>query len=208
MSRTRKSPFLALERKIAADERGGIEHRWEYGRELLKFRAGRQRLPKGMLADLVAAAEQAGLNLSEQEIQRRMRFAEVYPTEAHRRHAVTLKGSWHGLVNAGFPAVTVDELVGPDDVLDAIAEPDPYEQLAIDIPGFKPVLRIKGRDVKLADASVADGRAYIAMCEEMHESFGRTIAQAKASFAVMLVGCGGDESASLVDAWRAGTDPS
>ncbi|MDP9145674.1 MAG: hypothetical protein M3N43_13460, partial [Actinomycetota bacterium] len=85
-----KSTYLKLEQRIAADERGGIDHRWQYGRELLAARTGRQRLPKGFIGDRIAEAERAGLQVvSPREIQRRIKFAETYPTEVHKRQALS-----------------------------------------------------------------------------------------------------------------------
>jgi len=101
-----KSAYLLIEERIAADKRGSILHRWRYGRELLKAKAGRQRLPKGFTASLMAEAERAGLKgLSDREIQYRMAFASAYPTERHSRTAVRLFGTWTELRDAGFPPV-------------------------------------------------------------------------------------------------------
>ena len=154
-----RSVYLKLEMRIARDERGGIEGRFLYGRELLKKRAGRQRLEKGLIARLVEDAAKNGLVISERELQRRMRFAEVYPTQAHRRQALALMGSWSAIAEANFPEVDIDEPdLEPDDLGD-IGESDPLaegEQLALDIPGFKPILKINGRKVQLAEATVRE----------------------------------------------------
>lgn len=142
--------YLKLERRIATGEHGGIIERWRYGRLLLDAKTGRQRLPKGMIGDLVAAAERAGLKLSEREIQYRIQCAETYQTEVDSRSAAAAMGSWRALCDAGFPPV---EAPGsdPDDLqaegLDHA--PDEWEQLQLDIPGLKPSISIRGRKVEL-----------------------------------------------------------
>ena len=179
------SIFVRLERKIASDERGGIEHRYEFGAELIKARGARQRLPKGYLADRAAEMERAGLPvLSEQEMYRRMRFAEVYPTKAHRHHVVMLKGSWHAIVNDNFPEVPVDESPsdadGVDDLTDVLPDPADWEQPSL-IPGLKPEIKVNGKKLALTAALVADGEAYEEMCISMHEGFGKTVDQVRQS---------------------------
>ena len=205
MAKPKKSVYLKLESGIAADERAGIMHRWNYGRELLKQRAGRLRLPKGLATELVVEALRAGLTLSEQEIQRRMRFAEVYPTEAHSRQALTVMGSWSAIVNAGFPPVELDE---PDEIDDmeevGVEAADVWEPPLFEVPGFKPVLRINGRKVDLADATVAQAVAYRDMCKDMHESFGRTVAQIEETVHLMLLGAAGEMETKALDAYRRG----
>lgn len=207
MSKPKKSVYLGLETKIAADERGGILDRGRYGDELLKKRAGRQRLPKGLLTDLVVEALRAGLTISEQEIQRRMRFAEIYPTDAHRRHAVRLMGSWHAIVNAGFPPVELDE---PDPVVGEMEEVGlstaAVQEPLFDIPGFKPVLNINGKKRDLAEITIREAVDYRDMCIHMHDNFGRTVAQVSATVEAMLTGAAGDLDANALEAYRRATD--
>src|SRR6266508_1149694 len=126
-----RSVYLKLEMRIARDERGGIEGRFLYGRELLKKRAGRQRLEKGLIARLVEDAAKNGLVISERELQRRIRFAEVYPTQAHRRQALALKASSSAIADANIPEVAIHEQdLAPNQLGDlgesaTLAEPEP-----------------------------------------------------------------------------------
>jgi hypothetical protein len=199
-----RSPFRALDRAIAADERGGVVHRWRYGRELLGRRSGRQRLPKGMLADLVTEAAKDGVTISEQELQRRMKLAETYPTEAHSRQALTLMGSWSAIVNAGFPPVPFTD---PDSLTaeDIPELPDAWEQLTL-IPGFGETIKVAGRRVLLAAATVGEAKAHREEFRQIHESFGKTLAQMDISVEAMIAGSDGDDEANAVEAWRRGTD--
>jgi hypothetical protein len=203
----KQSPYLKLEKSIAADERGGIMHRWRYGRELLKAKAGRKQLPHGLITELMVEALRAGLKLTEREIQYRIKCATVYDSEAKVRTACADFGSWSALRDAGFPAVEVDEedqIDGMEEV--GISTPDVVEMPLFDIPGFKPVLRINGKKVDLADATVGQAVDYRDMCREMHANFGRTVAQVEATVAVMIAGCGGDLDVNALDAWRRGTE--
>lgn len=201
------SQYLRLERRIAADESGGVVGRWRYGRLLLAAKAGRQRLPKGMIGDLVDAADRAGLKLSEREIQYRIQCAETYETEADSRTACAATGSWSALREAGFPPVEPDgsdpEHIETEGLADA---PDEWQQLRFDIPGLKKTITVRGRKVPVVrgedGATVADVAAYRDMCQEMHDNFGKTVDQINASLAIMREGSGGDDEANAVEAWE------
>lgn len=196
------SPFIRLDRKIAADERGGVMHRWNYGRELLKVKADRQQLPHGMVADLIKAADRVGLKLSEREIQRRIKLATVYDSEAKVRHAVTDFGSWRALVNANFPPVESDD---PDDLeADGISTeaPDAWEQLSL-IPGLGEVLKVRGRSIPLAEATIADVEAYRDMYAGIHSNFAKRLALIENALRIMRE-AGGDSEDGALDAWRRG----
>ena len=197
--------YLRLEMRIAADERGGVVHRWRYGRRLLEAKADRKQLPHGMIADLVKAADKAGLKLSEREIQRRVRCAETYGSEAKVRQALADSGTWSALAEAGFPPVESGE---PDDLEAAgisTAAPDDFEQLTL-IPGLASVLSVRGRKVPLGEATVADVAAYRDMYAEIHENFGKTLTQIEAALEAMREGSGGDDAANAVEAWKHATE--
>jgi hypothetical protein len=207
VAKDKQSVYLKLETRIAADERGGIMHRWNYGRELLKAKAGRKQLPHGMITDLIADALRSGFKISEQEIQRRIRLATVYDTETKVRQALTDFGSWSAIINVGFPSVEIDE---SDDQVDAIEEVglatdaatgDEQDPL-FEIPGFKPVLKINGRKVDLTDLTVRQAVDYRDMCRDMHANFGRTVAQVETSVDRMVTGAEGDLDANAVEAWK------
>lgn len=200
----KKSIYLRLEGRIAADERGGIMHRWEYGRQLLKAKAGRKQLPHGLLGDLVKAAIDAGLKLSEREIQRRIKCATVYDSEAKVRRALADFGSWSALDAAGFPAVVVDEPgLDPDEMHDG--PPDAWEQMTL-IPGFKETVKVRGREIPLGEATVGEAVDYREKYRQMHEGFAKTLALIEVAVEAMLDGSGGDLDANAVEAWRRATD--
>jgi hypothetical protein len=199
-----RSPLLRLERHIAAGERGGIMDRWEYGREVLKAKAGRRQLPHGMIADLVKMAASVGTEISEQEIQRRIRCATVYDSEAKVRQALTEFGSWSALVNAGFPAVEVDEIRSAAAEFDDPEDDEPeYEQLTL-IPGAPEVLRIRGRSVKLDEATLAEFRAYCEQSAEITANFAKRDAQLWAAYRAMRE-VTDDPNANAVEAWKRAT---
>lgn len=101
--------YLRAELDIAAADGGGIRARWLYGLRLLRdeqaMSAGGGGLRHGVAARLIAEAKSRGISLSDQEIQRRLRCARAYPTEAQIRRAVTDFKAWRDLVNAGFPPI-------------------------------------------------------------------------------------------------------
>lgn len=202
MSARPTTEFLRLERRILVDEHGGILRRWQYGRALLRAKAGRKQLPHGMIADLIAAAERAGLKLTEREIQRRIKCATVYATEAQVRRAATDFGSWTALHESGFPAVEGDE----PDLLTELAEAtaDDFEQLTL-IPGLGPSISTGGgRRVRLDEATVADIRAHRDMYLQIHENYSKRLALIEAALAAMVDGSDGDDSANAVEAWTRG----
>jgi hypothetical protein len=199
-----RSPYLSLEMRIAADERGGIVHRWRYGRRLLAAKTGRKQLPDGLLDSLVTAAEAAGLRLSRQEVQRRVRCAEVYATDQEVRQAADALGSWSALVNAGFPTVEPDEPdLEPDDL--EAAAPDAWGQPTL-IPGFGETIKVHGRRIPLDEATVGDAKDYRETYRQIHENFGKTLALIESAVDAMVDGSDGDDDANAVESWRRGTD--
>ena len=81
-----------LERKISRSESTGVVARWEFGKLLLGQRVGK-KLPAGLLANVAA-----DLGVSRSELQKRVRFAEKYPTETELCNALHSYGSWHRIV--------------------------------------------------------------------------------------------------------------
>lgn len=203
---SKHSPYLRLEKQIASDERGGIMHRWRYGRDLIKERKGFAKLPKGRLNELIVEAVRDGLRLTDREIQRRIKLATVYGSEAELRQALTEFGSWSEIVNAGFPAVDIDESdpIGAMEEI-GVASPEVVEMPLFDIPGFKAVFKVNGKKVDLADATVRQAVEYRDMCRQMHENFGRTVADIESTVELMLQGSGGDLDVNALEAWKRAT---
>lgn len=191
-----------LEKKIFADERGGIMHRWEYGREVLKAKAGRKQLPDGMIADLVAAGDRNGKPISPTEIRNRIRFAEAYTYDQQVIRISVELGSWSAIIEAGFPAVEIDEewVIGAE----GVEPPDGWEQLSL-LPGFKPIVKIHGREVRFDQMTVPESVAYRDKYRAMHESFGKSLDLIEATVEAILEGWDGDPEAKALDAYRRGS---
>lgn len=112
--------YLQLERHIAASDTGGILERWRYGARLLadgKMTTPAGNLRHGKLAQLIAEAKADGHSITDQEVQRRLRCARTYRSEAEIRESAHGFKNWDELARAGFPPVQVP--------LDA--ETDPYD---------------------------------------------------------------------------------
>lgn len=107
--------YLRQEKAITAADSGGIRERWLWGLRLLndpEAMSSERSLRHGAADQLVAAAgvDAKGRNrLNAQEIQRRLRCARAYKTEAEIREALTDFGTWDELARAGFPAYEAPE---------------------------------------------------------------------------------------------------
>lgn len=210
-SKPKVPPYLSLERKIAADERGGVMHRWEYGHELLPMKNGRRQLPHGLLTELIVAATRAGFRLSEREIRRRIQCASAYATKAEVGQALADFGSWSALAEAGFPAVEVDE----EDQIDSIeaaeaagihlGPPDDITQLELDLPGLPATIKVNDRKVPIDQASLAEVKGHRETFRQIHENFGKTLQQMDHTIALMEAGAtalGLGDSANALQAYR------
>lgn len=190
--------FLKLESRIAADERGGIMHRWRYGRELLAIKGARKQLPHGLTGDLISAAAKAGLKISETEIRRRVRCASVYTSEGKVGRAATDFGSWWNLVEAGFPPVEDDDLEDID-----ISAPDAWGQPSL-IPGLSPEIKVCGVKIPLAEATVGDVQAHRDTYRQIHDNFAKRLALIEFALGAMLDGSDGDLTVNAIEAYQAG----
>lgn len=184
-------------------------HRYRYGQELLKAKAGRRQLPDGLVTELIVDALRAGFKISEREIQYRVKFATVYANDQQVRKAIADFGSWSGLIQAGFPVVEIDE---PDDLIDEaeaagihLGAPDDFEQLTL-IPGLPETIKVNGRRIPLAEATVADAKAYRETFRQIHENFGKTLGQIELAVEAMERGSGGDDAANALEAYRRATE--
>jgi hypothetical protein len=197
-----------LERRIAASDGGGVLERWHYGQEILKAKAGKKRIPDGMLEDLVKAAGTKPTKrgerksaISVREIRNRVRLAEVYPTEAHVRQIFAELGLWSEIIAQGFPEVIVDEAMF--DVDETPAAPDAWEQLTL-LPGFRAVVRVGGKDTPIADMTVPEAIAYREKSRATHESYGKWLAQIDLTVDIVIDGWDGDPEAKALDAYKRG----
>jgi site-specific DNA-methyltransferase (adenine-specific) len=85
--------YVELDRKVDAAEGDGIMARWEFGREVLAERVGKQ-LPKGRL-DAIAEA----IGKSRAEVGLRALFASRFPDRQQVANAISNFGSWYSIVN-------------------------------------------------------------------------------------------------------------
>lgn len=89
--------LVRIEARIGDAEGSGLRARWEFGRELVSRRDGKGRLPNGLLKQVV---ELTGTGRA--ELGARMKFAEMFPTEAELSDAVRTFGSWHQVVHVAL----------------------------------------------------------------------------------------------------------
>jgi len=85
-----------IEERVRGGDRAGIRARWESGHHILKRRQGKQ-LPKGLLFQLCRA-----LGVSQQELSRRVVFAEAYPSESELTQALSKFATWNQIVTKGL----------------------------------------------------------------------------------------------------------
>lgn len=118
----RYARYLRQEKYIAASDTGGIIERWRYGRRLIEDDTATTpagNLKHGVLDKLIAHASARGYTLTQTEINRRLRCAKAYLTEAQISRAATDFEYWWNLISAGFPAVDVPTDAEPFDPRDA-----------------------------------------------------------------------------------------
>lgn len=202
--RDRASIYVRLERQIAATSTTDLLARWKFGRELLKAKAGRKKLPTGHLDGVIVTLAREGIEASRRDLQYRMRLAEVYETEGQLRKINCAIGGWTEIIAAGFPPVEADPADDPDSLPDAIS-PDPHdswEQLSL-IPGLGEVLKVRGRSVPLAEATISDVRAYRDMYAGIHENFTKRLAQIDNALSIMTA-VEPDPEGNALNAWRRG----
>jgi N6-adenosine-specific RNA methylase IME4 len=121
--------YVELDRKVDAAEGDGIMARWEFGREVLAERVGKQ-LPKGRLDEIAAA-----IGKTTREVQYRAAFFVRFPSLEEVRNAVSHFGSWHEIV---AEALTVNPRLGAEDRanarLAAILPPGRFNVILADPP--------------------------------------------------------------------------
>lgn len=86
------SELKRIEKRVWESDKAGIRARWESGRHILTKRDGKQ-LPKGLLKHLCS-----GLGVSQQELSRRTRFAELCPTEKELTQTMSKFQTWHQII--------------------------------------------------------------------------------------------------------------
>lgn len=111
--------LVALDAEVDGAEKDGIWARWQFGRQLLTERKGKQ-LPAGRLDQVVALTKK-----SRQELQFRMSFAERYPSEDEVSNAVRHFQSWHRIVNEALASTAhlsseKDEWATPKELFAAV----------------------------------------------------------------------------------------
>ncbi|MDG4784376.1 hypothetical protein O7626_41055 [Micromonospora sp. WMMD1102] len=169
--------YVRQERAISAADSGGIRERWLWGLRLLRdpeAMSSEKSLRHGVADQLIAAAgkDARGRNrLGEQEIQRRLRCARAYKTEAEIRAALTDFGTWDELARAGFPAYEAPEGEPPaDHRTEAERERDAARAL-LDLIGEQGAL-FPASDFEPTTTPLKDLKAY---ADEMEELTGRFV---------------------------------
>ena len=191
----RYSTCLRRERKIAAADGATILQRWAYGRDLLgdpKMMAASGKSLHGALEQLLAAAKAKGHELSEREIQRRLRCARAYETEAQIGQAMMLFGGWFALIGAGFPPV---DIPGGDVPCESEPAQEPldfgrWEQVEM-FPGFT------------SSAALGDLETYCASMERMTSNYLARDQKRRAHLEELLAAADGDRGCSYDQARRA-----
>ena len=111
--------YMTAEKNIVGADGNGIWQRWLWGLRALRdpqlIAPSGRSLRHGEAEKLIRAAEDRGMDLSIQEIQRRLRCARAYPTESQMRHAMTHFKTWFDLIQAGFPPYPVEPDEPPAD---------------------------------------------------------------------------------------------
>ena len=105
--------YLKDEKIIGLADETGIIERWRWGRRLVcddeKWtETGQRRLRDGVRSRLRKQAEDAGMALSESEINYRIQCANAYPKKSMVLSAAGHHGSWRALCDAAFPAFSSD----------------------------------------------------------------------------------------------------
>ena len=85
-----------IEGVVRASENDGLLARWEFGKELVDLREGKQ-LPKGLLEEIGEK-----FDLGHSEIQKRMLFATTFPTRKEVSDAVTHFPTWREMTHTGL----------------------------------------------------------------------------------------------------------
>lgn len=199
-----KPNYKKLQRSIAKGDGQTIEGRWVYGRTILtdpaKISDTGKSLRHGAMEALIADAKAVGSELTEREVQRRLQCARTYKTINQIRHAVSDFGTWHDLVQAGFPEVAIDEdLVEPEGL--EVAAADAWEQLTL-LPGFKEIVKVHGREMPITEMTVPESIAYRDKYRSMHEGFGKTLDLIERTVDAIIDGWDGDPETKAVDAYQ------
>jgi len=203
-----KPTYKSLQKAIARGEGRAIEDRWAYGRAILadpkKLASSGEQLRAGAIEALIADAKAIGSKLTETEIRRRIRCARTYPTVDAIRSLATEYETWWDLVQAGFPAIEIDEeLAEPLDL--ELPAADAWDQLTL-LPGFKETVRVHRRDVPLAELTVPESIAYRDKYRSMHEGFGKTLDLIERTVDAIIDGWDGDPETKAVDAYKRAID--
>lgn len=197
----KKSSTKSLQRVIARGDGRSIEDRWEYGRAVLdnpkRTSASGKSLRHGATEALIAEAAALGSVLSATEIRYRVQCARTYKTINEIAKAIGDFPTWSDLIQAGFPAVDVDEPQSPESLLDAIESgprPDPqeFEQLGM----FPEMVK----DIPLAASTLRHLLTYAEEMRAMTASFARRDEEREQHLRELTAATGGDLDVLYPDA--------
>lgn len=206
----RASRYGRQEATIGANDGDTIICRWKYGHMLLRDEkriTPQRNLRHGVIAELIEIARRAGYNISEREIQYRLKCARAYATEAEIRRASADFRHWWDLIRAGFPPIEL-----PLDEADAEPyDPRNNEEVGSDnrrtvrraleqhwqemLPGFYPDITLAEAQKKLYEQRELTSRR-IRLEDECAIELQR-----------LIDAVDGDLTATVEDAWDALEDP-
>jgi hypothetical protein len=200
----RITQYMRAERDVLAADGSGIRARWLFGLRLLADRellADGGGLKHGVAAKLVAEAQSRGMTLSEQEIQRRLRCARAYPTEAQIRHAMTDFGTWFELINAKFPAYPAPDGEAPADYRTTEERRRDNARRLADAIGAQGAL-FPLDEFEPADSTLKDLHDYADEQDRMTANFVARGQRRREYLAALDAAAGGDLSVTWADAHR------
>ena len=108
-TQSKNAAYVSLEKRIGKSESAGIFARWEFGKQLLSERVGKQ-LPKGRLDEVAKA-----VGSTRQEVSFRMTFATRYPTRTKVSTAVETFGSWTAIRDSFGEKTAAQRIVASDE---------------------------------------------------------------------------------------------
>jgi len=202
----RTHQYVAQEKRIASADTNGIRERWLWGLRILRdpdcMADSGLSLRHGVTMLLIVKAAVAGIKLGEQEIQRRIRCARTYKTEAQIREVLTDFRTWDDLARAGFPAYETDEDEPPADHRTEVERVRDHKAAEEEAYGSQPVIDGMEMFAKLdpATATVKDAFDECDKSEDMTANFANYDRKRRSFANRLLAAAGGDESMTIADA--------
>lgn len=201
----RTTQYIRQERAIAAAAVNDIRERWMWGLRLLRdadaFAPGSTQLKPGRADELVRAAKAAGLNLSQREIQYRLRAARTYRTESQIAQISARFGNWSSLIAAEFPDVDAEDGELPADHRTDTERARDHARALVDLVGEQGTL-FPLADFEPAETPLKDLKAYAEEMAELTARFRKRDEERRNYLDTLIEAAAGDLSTSWQDAHR------